>query len=81
MTIHQYISIHEFTEWVEQFFKIDRNYVFDTMLEEDYIEGSLGSRHSYGDSFEGINQEIQDWFDKFFEEHNIKEIQLKYGGG
>jgi len=81
MKVHQYVYAYDFAEWVSENFENHKSgEVYDKLLENDYIEGSLGSRHDYEDSYEGIDQEEQDWFNKFFEEHEILEIKLKYGG-
>ena len=80
MKVYQYINAYDFAEWVSQNFENHNSgEVYDKLLENDYVEGSLGSRHDYEDSYEGIDQEEQDWFNKFFEEYGLLEIQLKYG--
>ena len=78
MKIYNYIDAGSFSEWVSINFKVDSGYVYDELIEDDYIEGSLGSIRKYGDVVEGMNKEVQNWFDKFFEEESVTEIQLKY---
>jgi hypothetical protein len=80
MRIYNYIDASDFAEWVSSNFDTEPSGdIYDKLLEDDYIEGSLGLTYSYQDIFDGIDQEKQDWFNKFFEEFEILDVQLKYG--
>jgi len=82
ISIFQYVSAHEFSEWVSFKFVVDSGSVYDKLLDDDYIEGSLGSRWSLDDyitkEVENGN-EIAKWYLEFLKEFNLEEIQLKYG--
>lgn len=80
MSIFQYVHAHDYTPWIESEFGVNRHKAYDKMLENDYIEGSLGSRWRVGDSQYCKDKEVGEWIEKFLETFDLEEIQFKYGG-
>lgn len=78
ISIFQYVYANEFADWVKSEFGAKDPY--HRTLENDYIEGSLGSRWRVGDSQYCNDKEVGEWIEKFLETFELEEIQFKYGG-
>lgn len=75
MKIFNYVEASEFSKWVDMTFGIKDSY--DKLLENDYVEGRLGSRWPLGYVDEN-KLEISQWYNDFLIEFDLNEIQLKY---
>ena len=68
VTIHNYVEAGEFSRYIEFEFGINSESVYDRLLDNDYIEGSLGSRWSlddYTQSEVDKGNEIAEWYSSF----------------
>lgn len=77
MKIHKYVSASDAAAWIASEFALDKNDVYDQLLENDYVEGSLGSRWELSMQ---VEKEIDKWVIDFLINFNLDEIQFKYGG-
>jgi hypothetical protein len=60
--LYQYVKAYDFAEWIQFEFGIAKNKVYHKLLDDDYIEGSLGSRFSFTDE---PTNEIEEWYHEF----------------
>ena len=74
--VYQYMSASDFAEWVDFEFDVNKNNAYQMLLNNDYMEGGLGSRYTKPVE---INNEIDGWYAKFLDVFELEEIQLKYG--
>lgn len=78
MKIFHYVDASDFSEWVCKTFNIDKSRdVRHELLENDYIEGSLGGRWTLG-YVDEEQPEKTEWFNDFLLEFNLEDIRLKY---
>lgn len=78
ISIFQYVYANEFADWVESEFGVKKAY--HRTLDNDYVEGSLGSRWSIGDIEYCKDKEVGEWIESFLKTFDLEEIQFKYGG-
>jgi len=77
--IWNYVDANDFAEYIAFEFNIDKSEVYHRLLENDYIEGSLGSRWE----LEGIKDDVEDeeianWYESFLINYELENITLKY---
>jgi hypothetical protein len=81
--IFNFVDAHDFARYIEEKFGIDSGDVYDKLLDDDYVEGSLGSRWELDDytmQESDKGNEIAKWYLSFLFDFNLDSIQLKYGG-
>jgi len=76
--IYNYIEASDLANFVEFEFGIKSRKVYDILLDDDYIEGRLGSIYTLGEISDDENEDIRKWIEAFMERYEVLEIQLKY---
>jgi len=81
LKIYKYVDANDFADFIEFEFGIDRDLVRDKLLDNDYLEGSLGSTCKLDDYIQSEvdkGNEIAKWYVAFLINYDLNEIQLKY---
>lgn len=80
------VSASDFTHWVKvRHKKVDASKLYNDMLDNDYIEGSLGSRFD-ADWLTDEDREDDEkhWYDEyiveFLKENKLEHVRFTYGG-
>lgn len=81
INIYQYCDASEVAKWIEFTFNVKD--VYDILLRQDYIEGSLGSRYQLEELdpalYNDEDMQVSKWMNAFLIEFDLDDIQLKYG--
>jgi len=81
MNIKNYVDASDFAQFIATEFDKNCKDVYDRLLEDDYLEGSLGAIWTTGDYIESEiakGNEKAEWYLAFLIAFNLKEIRLKY---
>jgi hypothetical protein len=73
--VYNYISAADFSRFVEFEWGIPASEAYYMLLNDDYIEGNLGSRHCIDDE---ITTDQSKWIHEFLVRWNLKSVRLQY---
>lgn len=75
----QVIEASVVAEWIEVHLGIPKYDAYDRLLDDDYIESSLGSRHILLEEGKECDSEEDRWIQEFIKFTGIESLRLLYG--
>lgn len=73
--IYNFIDASSLASFVEFEWGIPHSKAYDRLIENDYIEGSFGSKHCKDDP---IVDDVSSWIKEFLKRWNLDHVYLRY---